>query len=42
MKTYHIDYVYVDRSVAGLKATVGDAATWLKHSDHAPVIIDIT
>ena len=41
-KSYHIDYVYVDRNVAGLKASIGDASAWLKHSDHAPVIIDIT
>ena len=40
-KTYHIDYVYVDRKVTGLKVLVGDVADWLKLSDHAPVIVDI-
>ena len=40
-KSYHIDYVYVDRRAAGLTVSVGEAADWLKLSDHAPIIVDI-
>jgi exodeoxyribonuclease-3 len=41
---FHIDYAYIPkRWTSGLReVTVGDVATWITRSDHAPVIVDVT
>jgi endonuclease/exonuclease/phosphatase family metal-dependent hydrolase len=40
---YHLDYVFVPREwLPRIRScSVGDAATWLEHSDHCPVVVDV-
>jgi exonuclease III len=40
-KPYHIDYVYVPRSVLVGHVTVGGFDDWRQESDHVPVVVDI-
>lgn len=41
---FHIDYAYIPvRWANGVRdVTVGDVATWIARSDHAPLIVDVT
>ncbi len=41
---FHLDYVFVHRSVSLNKECsliMGEAAHWLKHSDHLPLVFDV-
>jgi exodeoxyribonuclease-3 len=40
---FHIDYAYIPkRWMRGVEdVTVGDAATWITRSDHAPLVVDV-
>jgi len=41
---YHIDYVFLPKAWRGRlqRCEVGAPATWLQHSDHCPVTVDLT
>ena len=40
---FHIDYAYVPKrwTSGGFEVEVGDVATWLPRSDHAPLVVDV-
>jgi len=42
-KPYHIDYIFIPKIWAArvTAVKVGEFASWSKHSDHSPVIVDI-
>jgi endonuclease/exonuclease/phosphatase family metal-dependent hydrolase len=42
-KTFHLDYIFIPRGWASRLRTaeVGDCETWLKLSDHCPVVVEV-
>lgn len=42
MKPYHIDYAFVGKGWVVKDVTVGAAKTWLAHSDHVPVVFELS
>ena len=41
-KPYHIDYAFLSQALLpNAKLEIGDIDTWLEHSDHMPVVVDI-
>lgn len=42
--TYHIDYVWLPAAWADriVDVTVGDFRDWIRHSDHAPLVVTLT
>ena len=42
-KPYHIDYAFLSQALLpNAKLEIGDIDTWLEHSDHMPVVVDIS
>jgi exonuclease III len=43
-RTFHLDYIFIPRVWASRLRTVevGNCETWLKLSDHCPVVVDLT
>jgi len=41
-KPYHIDYVFVTEKYLGSEIIIGDKKSWLRLSDHLPIVIEIT
>ena len=42
-KPYHIDYAFLSEMLQiGARISIGAAEHWLEHSDHLPLIVDIT
>jgi len=43
-KPYHIDYIFLSSNLIDDKSnlSIGDRDIWLEHSDHSPIIVDIT
>jgi exonuclease III len=42
-RTFHLDYIFIPREWASRLKTVevGKCETWLKLSDHCPVVVDV-
>lgn len=41
-RSYHIDYAFLSNALlAHANCFIGDPVTWLEHSDHMPLIIDL-
>jgi hypothetical protein len=41
---FHIDYAYIPKrwTSGGFDVELGDVATWITRSDHAPLVVDVT
>jgi exodeoxyribonuclease III len=40
-RPYHIDYCFVSADIAVSAATIGPTGSWLRLSDHCPVVVDL-